>query len=114
MASTLPKLSIFDAISTHDPESTAVIHSASRRSFTYGQLLKDVADAKDQLQNSAAGRNTDGERIAFMVENSYDYVGAIQRPKDEPGLRLTLSSYIAFDFRQQRHCSPLVRELPSE
>ncbi|KAL8866976.1 MAG: hypothetical protein Q9174_005959 [Haloplaca sp. 1 TL-2023] len=76
MASTLPKLPIFDAISNHDPESTAVIHSLSRRNFTYGQLLKDVADAKDQLRQSAAGKSTDGERIALMVENSYDYVAS--------------------------------------
>ncbi|KAL8755563.1 MAG: hypothetical protein Q9184_004770 [Pyrenodesmia sp. 2 TL-2023] len=74
MASTLPKLPVFEAIASHDPKSTAVIHSKSGRRFTYGQLLKDVASARDDLRRSAAGQGTDGQRIAFLVENSYDYV----------------------------------------
>lgn len=76
MASTLPKLPVFEAISTHDPESIAVIHSTSGRRFTYGQLLKDVAEARDKLRQSASGQSTDGQRVAFLVENGYDYVGA--------------------------------------
>lgn len=78
MASTLPRLPIFEAIATHDPDSTAVIHSTSKRRFTYGQLLKDVADARDKLLQSASGQSTDGQRVAFLVENSYDYVGATE------------------------------------
>ena len=74
MASSLPRLPVFEAIASHDPQSPAVIHSLSGRSFTYGGLLKDVANAKDKLCQ-AAGRSMDGERIAFMVENGYDYVG---------------------------------------
>lgn len=77
MASTLPRLPIFESIASHDPQSSAVIHSTSGRRFTYGELLDDVADAKEKLQASACGRATDGERIAFLAENSYDYVGAI-------------------------------------
>ena len=76
MASTLPKLPVFEAIAKHDPKSTAVIHSNSGRQFTYGRLLEDVAHARDQLRQSAGGPSTDGERVAFLVENSYDYVGA--------------------------------------
>ena len=76
MVSTLPRLPIFEAIANHDPKSTCVIHSASGRRFTYGGLLKDVADAKDRLVREAGGRAIEGERIAFLVENSYDYVGA--------------------------------------
>jgi malonyl-CoA/methylmalonyl-CoA synthetase len=38
--------------------------------------LRDVADAKDKLVREAGGRPIDGERIAFLIENSYDYVGA--------------------------------------
>ena len=76
MASTLPRLPLFEAIASHDPKSTAVIHSASGRRFTYGELLNDVADAKEKLLTSAGGNLTDGQRIAFLVENSYDYVGA--------------------------------------
>jgi hypothetical protein len=76
MASTLPRLPIFKAIAEHDPESTVVVHSASRRRFTYGELLSDVAAAKDNLLAQSPSKRIDGERIAFLVENSYDYVGA--------------------------------------
>jgi len=75
MASTLPKLPIFQAIASHDPNSIVVVHSASGRRFTYGQLLSDVAETKDRLVKES-GRSMSGERIAFLVENSYDYVGA--------------------------------------
>lgn len=74
MASTLPRLPVFQAIASHDPQSTAVVHSLSGRQFTYGQLLHDVARAKDQLCQHANGKELGGERIAFLVENSYDYV----------------------------------------
>jgi hypothetical protein len=76
MASTLPRLPIFEAIASHDPQSTVVVHSRSGRRFTYGELLGDVADAKDRLLKEAGGSAIDGHRIAFLVENSYDYVGA--------------------------------------
>ncbi|CRK33290.1 hypothetical protein BN1723_003966, partial [Verticillium longisporum] len=74
MASTLPKLPIFEAIASHDPHSTAVIHSLSGRRFQYGELLGDVRRARDELQAAAGKLALDGERIAFLVENSYDYV----------------------------------------
>jgi hypothetical protein len=38
-------------------------------------LLSDVADGKERLLKEGRGK-IDGERIAFLVENSYDYVGA--------------------------------------
>ena len=79
MASTLPNLPVFEAVGKHDPQSTAVIHSASGRRFTYGALLKDVAEAKDRLHKEAGSNNIEGQRIAFLVENSYDYVGAQKR-----------------------------------
>lgn len=74
----LPRTALFEAISKHDPQSTAVIHSLSGRTFTYGSLLKDVAAAKQRLAQNAGKDEKDmrGERIAFLVENSYDYVGA--------------------------------------
>ncbi|KAF2089181.1 acetyl-CoA synthetase-like protein [Saccharata proteae CBS 121410] len=74
MASSLPKLPVFEAIASHDPKQTAVVHSLSGRTFTYGNLLNDVALAKEQLRKDANGKPLDGERIAFLVENSYDYV----------------------------------------
>jgi len=75
MASSLPRLPIFEALAGHDPRSTVVVHSASGRKFTYGELLSDVADERERLLMEAGSR-IDGERIAFLVENSYDYVGA--------------------------------------
>ncbi|KAK8157174.1 hypothetical protein IWX90DRAFT_489384 [Phyllosticta citrichinensis] len=74
MVSTLPKLPVFQALATHDPSSTAVVHSLSGRSFTYGQLVHDVAQEKERLQQQANGKSLGGERIAFLVENGYDYV----------------------------------------
>lgn len=75
MLSTLPRLPLFEAVSRHDPDSTAVIHSLSGRTFKYGQLLGDVRRARDRLSQAAGREDLNGERIAFLVENSYDYVG---------------------------------------
>ncbi|KAI9689091.1 MAG: hypothetical protein M1822_000828 [Bathelium mastoideum] len=74
MASTLPRSPLFEALTQHDPNSTAIIHSLSGRSFTYGELLKDVAEAKDNLSKRVNGRELAGERVALLVENGYDYV----------------------------------------
>ena len=76
MASTLPRLPIFEALKKHDGGATAVVHSLSSRRFTYRELVNDVAAAKDKLQRSTGGKSAEGERIAFLVENGYDYVGA--------------------------------------
>jgi len=74
MASSLPNSPVFHAISKHDPTTTAIVHSESGRTFTYGSLLHDVAAAKDKLSQTANGRQLSGERIAFLAENGYDYV----------------------------------------
>jgi malonyl-CoA/methylmalonyl-CoA synthetase len=81
MASTLPRFPIFQAIANHDPQSTVVIHSVSGKRFTYGKLLKDVAEAKVKLLKESGRSTISGQRIAFLVENSYDYVGAQLRGK---------------------------------
>lgn len=73
---TLPRLPIFKAISNHDKAFTSVVHSASGRTFTYGQLLRDVAIARVKLLDNSGNQNLAGERIGFLAENSYDYVGA--------------------------------------
>ncbi|KAH6853588.1 hypothetical protein B0I37DRAFT_359686 [Chaetomium sp. MPI-CAGE-AT-0009] len=74
MASTLPRLPVFEAIARHDPDSTVVIHSNSGRQFRYGELLGDVCKVRNRLYETAGRGDMDGERIAFLVENSYDYV----------------------------------------
>lgn len=76
----LPRTPLFEALTKHDPQSIAVVHSLSGRSFTYGHLVKDIAAAKDRIAKDA-GRDKEGirgERIAFVVENGYDYVGMYQ------------------------------------
>jgi len=83
MASTLPRLPLFDAIAGHDPQSTAVIHCASGRRFTYGSLLQDVVHAKERLREAAGSQAVEGQRVAFLVENSYDYVGATRYARND-------------------------------
>ncbi|PYH64131.1 acyl-CoA synthetase [Aspergillus vadensis CBS 113365] len=74
--SSLPNLPLFRALQDHDQSNLAVVHSASARSFTYGNLVADVLQAKDRLLQSAGGGKDglSGERVAFLAENSYDYV----------------------------------------
>ncbi|KAJ5797200.1 uncharacterized protein N7518_005740 [Penicillium psychrosexuale] len=73
LLSTLPNTHIFRALQSHDPESPAVVHSISARSFTYGNLIADTVLAKEDLEQKAQGQLA-GERIAFIAESSYDYV----------------------------------------
>ncbi|KAI1647619.1 acetyl-CoA synthetase-like protein [Daldinia loculata] len=71
---TLPKLPIFEAIASHNPQSTAIVHCLSRRTFKYGELLPDVSRARDRILDAAGKSDIRGERVAFLIENSYDYV----------------------------------------
>ncbi|KAI9376473.1 hypothetical protein BJX61DRAFT_538849 [Aspergillus egyptiacus] len=73
---TLPNLPLFRALKNHDASTLAVAHNPSFRSFTYGNLVADVLSAKDRLLQSSGGRRDglQGERVAFLAENSYDYV----------------------------------------
>ncbi|RDA88436.1 hypothetical protein CP532_5536 [Ophiocordyceps camponoti-leonardi (nom. inval.)] len=72
--SALPPLPVFRAVAQHDPQSTAVLHWPSGRAFTYGRLLLDVARTRDRLREAASGSDLAGKRVAFLVENGYDYV----------------------------------------
>ncbi|ETI28984.1 hypothetical protein G647_01436 [Cladophialophora carrionii CBS 160.54] len=76
-SSTLPPSPIFEAIANHDPTSSAIIHGASERKFSYGSLLRDVVAGRDELSAVAEGRPLSGERIAFLAENSYDYCSKV-------------------------------------
>lgn len=82
LLSTLPNTPIFRALQAHDRDSLAIAHSASSRSFTYGNLITDVLRAKEGHERKAAkaGVKLAGERIAFLAENSYEYVGVWDRP----------------------------------
>ncbi|WPG97672.1 Hypothetical protein R9X50_00045200 [Acrodontium crateriforme] len=72
----LRRSAFLEAIQKHDPNSTAVVHSLSGRSFTYGSLLQDIAIAKENLLQTTGKdeKSISGERIAFLIENGYDYV----------------------------------------
>jgi hypothetical protein len=75
---TLPRLPIFEALASHPKDDTAVVHSASGRSFSYGNLLADTALYKEQLlklTGSEKQQNLEEKRVAMLVENGYDYVG---------------------------------------
>ncbi|KKA26242.1 hypothetical protein TD95_000063 [Thielaviopsis punctulata] len=71
---TLPKLPLFEALVSQDPNSVVTVHSVSGRTFKYGELPGDVTRARAKLQEAAGKDDLAGERIAFLVENSYDYV----------------------------------------
>ncbi|PHH66289.1 hypothetical protein CDD81_7882 [Ophiocordyceps australis] len=73
-SSALPRLPLFEAIAAHDPTAAAVVHSLSGRSFSYRGLLPDVRRARDRMRQARPVSDLAGERIAFLVENSYDYV----------------------------------------
>lgn len=78
-ASTFPDLPVLRAISSHDPTSTSIVHSVSGRSFTYGNLFSDILAAQKRLEGVAArspkAQELQGKPVAFLAENSYDYVG---------------------------------------
>jgi hypothetical protein len=78
MAAALQRSAFFEAMRQHDPSSTAVVHNDSGVAFSYGSLLRDVSRAKERLlqETGKDEESISGERIAFMVENGYDYVGA--------------------------------------
>lgn len=78
MAAALQRSAFFEAIRKHDPSSTAVVNFDSGVAFSYGSLLCDVSRAKERLLQETGKDESGiaGERIAFMVENGYDYVGA--------------------------------------
>lgn len=112
MASTLPKLPIFEAIARHDPNIPAIIHSSSQRTFTYGSLLHDVAAAKDHLSKAANGQSLRGERIAFLAENGYDYVGASYSQSQDTSSINKVPSNIPFHPRTQCRCPASKPGLP--
>ena len=78
----LQRSALFEALAQHDLNSTSVIHSLSGRSYTYGSLLHDVVTAKEGLLRHTGKdeQSIVGERVAFLIENSYDYVGALLSP----------------------------------
>jgi hypothetical protein len=75
MAVFLQRSAFLEAIQKHNPSSTAVVNHDNGTTFSYGTLLHDIACAKEQLARSHSKNGLAGERVAFLVENGYDYVG---------------------------------------
>lgn len=75
MAAKIPGSVLFEAIQRHDPTSTAIVDAASGTEYTYGALLRDVSCVKATLLSKLSRNVLPGERIAFIVENGYNYVG---------------------------------------
>jgi len=74
----IQRSAFFEAIQKHDPNSIAVVNNDSGKTFTYGSLIHDVALAKERLLQDTGKNEKEmaGQRVAFLVENGYDYVGA--------------------------------------
>ncbi|KAL1956082.1 hypothetical protein VTO42DRAFT_7677 [Malbranchea cinnamomea] len=94
-ASTFPDLPVFRAISSHDPNSTSIVHSVSGRSFTYGSLVNDVLAAQQKLSQLAASslktHGLEGLPVAFLAENSYEYVVTLLSVLASDAIALPLS-----------------------
>lgn len=75
----IQRSAFFEAMKAHDPQSIAVVNHDTGKTFTYRHVLNDVAAAKDRLLKETGKDENSivGERIAFLVENGYDYVGMI-------------------------------------
>ena len=75
--SSLPRYPLFESLTKHDPQKTAVVHSASGESFSYGRLVTDIIARSKQLAKDAGRTEVElkGERVALLIENGYDYVG---------------------------------------
>lgn len=77
MTITLHRSAFFEAILKHEGSSVAVVENESGASFSYNSLLNSVARAKEQLlaKTGKCDTSISGERIAFLVESGYEYVG---------------------------------------
>ncbi|KAF2994364.1 hypothetical protein E8E13_001321 [Curvularia kusanoi] len=72
----LQRSAFFEAIQRHDPNSTVVREQSSGKEHTYRSLLRDVYLAKENLLQITRKTEEDlaGERVAFLVENGYNFV----------------------------------------
>lgn len=67
-----PLLKILDE---QDASSIAIVHQNTGTAFSYGSLVRDVAVARNALMESTGNKSLAGERIGFIVENGYSFVG---------------------------------------
>lgn len=84
MTVSLQRSAFLEAIRKHEPSSVAVVENATGANFSYRSLLHGVVRAKELLllQTGRSDATISGERVAFMVENGFDYVGKrVPRPR---------------------------------
>ncbi|KAK2838280.1 hypothetical protein FQN49_006437 [Arthroderma sp. PD_2] len=104
LASGLPNFPFFRPLVSHDSQSTSVVHSASGRTFNYGNLIGDVILAQNKLEalgdRHSKESNIHGKPVAFLAENSYDYVVTLLSILAADGIALPLSpSFPAAELR---------------
>lgn len=77
MTITVHRSAFFEAILKHEGSSVAVVENESGASFSYNSLLDSITRAKEQLlaKTGKCDSSISGERIAFLVESGYEYVG---------------------------------------
>lgn len=72
---TLPRTPLFEALARQPQDKSAIIHSASGKTFSYGSLLADVAAVRGRLLGAAGTEDLNEQRVALLIENGYEYVG---------------------------------------
>lgn len=80
----IPELPLFVEARSHalnDPLKAAIIDKSKDQSFTFNQLLNDVAALKGDIQqylystrNSTSPTSEEEPRVAFLTPSGYDYV----------------------------------------
>lgn len=75
----LPSLPLFATARDHalaEPSKAAIIDKTKNESFTYTQLLHDVAALKASIEQylHSASETLEEPRVAFLVPAGYDYV----------------------------------------
>lgn len=75
MAVKHPRPVLFEVLRIHDQGSIAIVDSASGKCVTYASLLQDVSSFKHRLLRDVGRDDISSERVAFIVENNYDYTG---------------------------------------
>lgn len=79
---------MFQRLAASAGDKQAVVHcntddatAAPVRTRSFAQLLRDVQRTKEKLlageDGAAAVKDLDSRRVAMLIENSYEYVGAL-------------------------------------
>lgn len=75
MSASLHRTPLLKVLSEQDASSIAIVNQSSGTAFSYGSLLRDATRVRHRLLKSVGDRSLAGERIGFIVENGYGYVG---------------------------------------